>query len=158
MRILDRSSRHGEGLASGHRYERIQARDNRAHPGILGRYRRGWLFPSHRRIRPAELCRHRTQALWLFPLAQRAARGAVCLPATPDGLFTPASVPTHRAVSRPREQEKELARRRIVPLRIGISNGLSREPSIYRLCSEKSITSLFQRHRRLKRARVSNGI
>ena len=31
MRILDRSSRHGEGLASGHRYERIQARETIEH-------------------------------------------------------------------------------------------------------------------------------
>ena len=42
--------------------------------------------------------------------------------------------------------------------RIGISNGLSRELSIYRLCGEKSISSLFQWHKRLKPGRVSNGM
>ena len=102
MRILDRSSRHGEGLASGHRYERIQARETIEHirEFLAGTAEVAISHPadeSARRIFVATvLKRYRYVGLSKGP------RGVLFayMDATPDGVLTPAFVSADRAVPR----------------------------------------------------------
>src|SRR5450755_530861 len=86
MRILDRSSMDGD------RYERRKTRDDRANPRILGRHDRCRLRRADRPIPAARLCRDGVEAIPVFPATQEAARGALRLPATADGLFAAAFV------------------------------------------------------------------
>src|SRR5208337_3077045 len=93
MRLLDRS------FMDGDRYERSQARDDRANPGAPGRYDRCSLRRADGRIQPPHLCGHGIEALQPLPPAQGATRGAVCLPAALDPLFEAASVALDRPLS-----------------------------------------------------------
>ena len=86
MRILDRSSMDGD------RYERRKTRDDRANPRIRGRHDQCRLWCADRPIPAARLCRDGVEAIPVFPATQEAARGALRLPATADGLFPAAFV------------------------------------------------------------------